>query len=220
MSESKSDAARGQEGGTVNGAAGGALGFNAGLRALILWCVLAALAFLQGCVAVESLIAPKPDFPIESVVLDTAPFPPGTWREDVPLYSRKGSFDREAAEFVWLGGSGTQTVYRYRSAEKASEALNSTWMLDGYFREGPSDGPWIRPTEIQYDGLVPDEYRLLCGKRVVFHKCTLTGRYEEYLIILDVIMDGEAMTYERLGQVLKALDERMGQLLEKTSASQ
>jgi hypothetical protein len=49
MSESRTEAARGREGGTMNGAAGGALGSKPGLRALILSCVLAALV-LGGCV--------------------------------------------------------------------------------------------------------------------------------------------------------------------------
>ena len=187
-------------------------------RALLV-VLLSLLAFTESCTSVESLFAPRRNVPIQALILDTEPFPPGTWRDDVNLYSRKGSFDRESAQFNWFGGNAVQEVYRYQSAKKALKEYNSSWLTDGYFREASNRGPWIRPAEIQYDGLVPDECRLLCGKRVVFYKCTLTARYEEYLIILDVIMDGEAMTYERLGQVLKALDERMGQLLEKTPAS-
>ncbi len=166
------------------------------------------------------ILAPHRDFAIDGLFPDVAPFPPGTIRYVSSLRSDgQGDIGARGAEYSWPGGGAVLDIYRYSSRGQAYRLFHSPASLRAEYGN-PEAGyePWAPPPEVPYKSSVATGYRLLCAKRVgpymdAVALCTLTASYEEYFVIMHARVDTKRLTYERLEEVLAALDGQMSEHL-------
>lgn len=196
---------------------------------------VAALCLLTcaGCMLLGNALRqtpPKRDFEIEELFIDISAFPSG-WEADpagpqvdtgqAPLGGGPMSIQRREfffyAEGTVKGKSvlAREKIYRMASVKVAAQEFERQMTL--WFPKGEYWTPWNRPTELVFESSIADQSHVSCAydtaPPVFIEECNFLGQYEEYLVWFSTDMSPDYMTYEDLGHVLQAIDERMVQYL-------
>jgi len=187
-----------------------------GKKVLLMGMLMLLWAFLAGCIT-----TPMPrDCKISSLVIDETAFPPGTMADRLVSPLPGGPIPRTAFESAGRSfhysrtfGIAVHNVYRYKSANRAAEEFARRIKLE--FSSGEHRGPWIKPSDLTYESPIADQFHLACGMDGNFHTCVVVAQYEEYFVLLNVHMSPEAMTFQDLERLLRAIDERMAKCLDK-----
>jgi hypothetical protein len=159
---------------------------------------------------------PPPPCPIEDLLLDKDVFSEDFFRGLPSEESAPARFgiDKIGVGFgsttktggvsqdVYLGASTSQTVKQFADFVRSEFSPRKGWT------------EWYIPDSFDYQGSVADQYRFGCYRHITsgVESCQAIGQYGPYLIRLHVNMDS-LLTYQDLGRVLPAVDEKAAQCL-------
>ena len=162
-------------------------------------------------------------FPPEALLLDVAEFPIG-WKLDRIYSDDYGWFDDTeyqrgvAAAYYYVGAvveddslsQALEVVNRFEYAGWASFQLKRQWNT---IESGP-------PAELEFTPQHTDEWRLGCDvQRYGDYVCEYVAAYEEFLVLMHFTVSEEGhpdvtyITYQEMADVLEAVDQHIGQML-------
>lgn len=167
--------------------------------------------FAGGCYLFAT--PPPRDCPIESLVLDEVPFPPGTIAGSILSPLPRASWESAGRTFNLRKGGAVHDVYRYRTAGRAAQEFERANQLE--FTIDSWRGPWEVPDTLTYQSPIADQYYVACGVDGSIYMCKMIAQYEEYYVLFVAHMSSDAMTFQDLERVLQAIDSRMERCLEK-----
>ncbi len=184
----------------------------------------AILLLVGGCLPVAAPPPTPRPFPARDLVIDSSVMPTG-WYVSSQLQQAPYKWGQEDSAFIQFdaraqyGGVAQHQVYQLFDASQAKGDFS--WRMPGeYFSSGVIGG-WHAPSELPYHSPVADQFRLACAEvavQVPTGRITLCGamaQYDEYLSIFNAHIIPGYMSYEDLGRILKAIDERMAHYLDK-----
>lgn len=168
--------------------------------------------FTGGCYVFTT--PPPRACPIESLVLDEAPFPPGAMAGRILSPLPRASWESAGRSInLRKGGGAIHDVYRYKTAGRAAQEFERRKRL--VFTIDRWSGPWEVPDTLTYHSPIADQYYVACGVDGGIYMCIMIAQYEEYYVLFVAHMSPDAMTFDALERVLRAIDERMARCLGK-----
>lgn len=195
------------------------------LGAIALGVVLLVIVAVRNCYILK--VPPARDCPIESLLIDESAFPAGTAHAgDILSPLARASWESAGCTFSIPTGIANHDVYRYRAAEGAAREFARRRELEFVTRDAGPDqsieslgrrsGPWETPEELSDQSPIADQYYVACGMQGRIPMCKMIARYEEYYVFFNVHQYEGEPTYAEIGAVLRAIDERMAQCLDKS----
>lgn len=179
----------------------------------------------------RSTATPSRNCPITSLVIDEASFPIGAFVTDTMSPVPSGLISTSPKESVLRTisvrqGMASQVIFRYSSVDEAVLDFQQARQREFSVRAGtkgsgpPPMGPWETPEVLTYHSSIANQYYVGCGEERFIYRCKLIAVYEEYYITDDFHMDRppqtSGLTFQELGSVLRAIDEKMAGCLGKT----
>ncbi len=181
---------------------------------------------LMNCTAI-STTAPH----AEDLLIDLSMLPPewsikGSFsvRDDLHVLRDQDAVDFAGIEFAPPGAEFGSRLTAGHTVWNFGNSLYATWKFSGRFRPPESILSGEKLHGWSYHSKVADRFRLYC--RVVepipeahiyeggWTECTAVGQYHEFISVFVTPIGAEySMTLEELERILKAIDERMAQLL-------
>lgn len=181
---------------------------------LIILLVATLALFLAACALLEPP-APQRSFALKELLIDQETVSPA-WEAFKPFCPCKddmcttecvaiqfGIYDREPPI------RASQDIYRYRSMGIAQRTFEQVYLPRFEFLN--SNGEWI------YQSPIADQSHFGCydSKGHTEPVCQWAGRYEEYIVVFRAHMLSGEMSLEGMEQVVRAIDARMAQYLDK-----
>ncbi len=104
------------------------------------------------------------------------------------------------------------SVHRHSSADWAAKRFLRERERE-FVTSGHQYGPWEVPDALTYRSPIADQYYVACEVRTgTYSMCKMIAQYEEYYVYFKTDM---VLTFQELEGVLRAIDERMAECLDK-----
>lgn len=181
-------------------------------KGLLIAVLMMLWTFTGGCYVFTT--PPPRVCPVESLVLDAAPFPPGAIAEPLLSPLPRASWESAGRSInLKTGGGAIHDVYRYKTAGRAAREFERRKEIE--FAVNRQRGPWEVPDKLSYHSPIANRYYIACGVQTDVYMCKMIAQYEEYYVVFVAHMNPKGMTFDTLERVLRAIDERMAKCLGK-----
>lgn len=187
-------------------------------RSLLMTVALVWLGACASCARFQP-IAEYP--PIDQLVIDEAPFPPG-WRASIPDMDfpplAPWSSGRRELEYIdrsYYSERGGRAFLRIRRFGGSDEAVKEYTRKVGIaFRETEWNTPWIIPAGLEFKSAVANRYQYACSiegvEGIGRPTCAYVAQYEVYVLEFYIdFYDSHVITYTDLISIYQAIDEHM-----------
>lgn len=174
---------------------------------------------LSACYALEPR-APERSFTPEDLLIGQSVLPPA-WKASEPFRPMGEGLPTKESVAVRYGVSGetglalaAQFVYRYSSSGIAQRTFDNVFLAENRSLEPVSEWTYQSPiAEQSYFG---------CGAMAggVDQICVWGGRYEEFIVEFQARLIPEEMPLATMEQVIRAIDSKMADHLEKSLPSE
>ncbi|MCA9949997.1 MAG: hypothetical protein KDE48_10140 [Anaerolineales bacterium] len=163
-------------------------------------CTIIYQLLLNGCIFWNC--APDRSFSVLDLDLPDSLFPESA--EILPLSTLSeldGAIEAGANTVYWneYQGRSVYDVRRYGTEKSAS---------DFYIREVKNIVARYGEIPIDYTSQNADEYFTTCGYSDTGHRCWFVGRYQEFVIVFVVSINGE-MSVDRFKEIVKYIDKQI-----------
>jgi hypothetical protein len=153
--------------------------------------------------------APDRNFSVLDLGIPSSYFPENSVVGEIDYSSElDGATEHGHQQIFWRKGNGLANylVWRFGTEWQAQSFIESLNQMD--LKYGLTTCSELRDVEVR-----ADEYSLTCGwDRFGGYRAELNAKYEEYVIALNVVIDGE-MSLEQFQQVVVFIDNQMQQKL-------
>lgn len=154
--------------------------------------------------------APERDFTLEDLLIDLSDLPDGWWEEHPPAPPLEVDGEIIASEsirVIFLASKSPREavghrIYRFRYTDTARKEYQN--QLEIRF----NDPSLTLPEALPYQSDVAESSTFVCGEVTGGESCHFMGVYEEFLVILNVVMRG-SINYTELESILETIDHRM-----------
>jgi hypothetical protein len=158
--------------------------------------------------------APERSFTTRELLIGLSDMPSGWWVSYSPqkikdnLSSRDASATIFQAETNFPRRGASQRAYRYRNAWSA-QGIYEDYVLPGQFGSTPPE--WT------YQSPLADQSYFACDDNLGREplNCQWSGLYEEYVVTFGSWLIPDRMSLQDIEQVIRAIDARMAQYLDK-----
>jgi hypothetical protein len=181
--------------------------------------VLVPLIFLSCsvCGGVDEHVVP-PACPIEFLMIDASALPEG-WLGGTPRVKGapvRWGVDKLGITFLSESAPGVTLQDVYRGANYKDTSDGYFELMTDWFHVDKGNTEWYLPLRFRYKNTIADRYRFGCA--TVRHNgiefCQFVGQYGLYITRFQTVMSS-GMTYDDLEQILRIIDDKMTQCLDK-----
>lgn len=180
---------------------------------------------LTACLGGDSFPTPR-SFATQELLIEPALMPSG-WYVSSSAQAALNKWGQHDGAFIQFdvhapyGGLAQHQLYRFFDNIQAGYEFQDR-MGEEYFTSGVIVD-WHEPIQLPYRSQGAQQFRLACADYAVqvpsgrMTLCEAMAQYDEYVSIFNTHIIEGYMSYDDLGRILKAIDEKMARYLSKST---